>query len=94
MLANATSNLAAANANSGVTSSTILQTDSVSNNDLALVQEVTPRQMGTLTFREPANESLLITPSASEKKTSSMLSDDDYSAASNFDPTSRVSIMS
>lgn len=93
MLANATSNLAAANANSGMMSSTILQTDNVSN-DLALVQEVTPRQMGTLTFREHANESLLITPSASEKKTSSMLSDDDYSAASNFEPTSRVSIMS
>lgn len=90
MLANAVSNAALAT-NMNTSSSSMLQTH---DNDLALVQEVTPRQMGTLTFREPANESLLL-HSASEKKTSSMISDDDISGAqfSNFEPN-RVSLMS
>ena len=50
--------------------------------------------MGTLTYREHASDGLFPqTPSASEKKTSSMLSDDDMSQASNFEPT-RVSTVS
>ena len=63
-----------------------------SSNDLTQVQEVTPRAMGTLTYREPTNENLLFTPSASEKKqTSSMLSDDDIST---FEPNPRTSAIS
>ena len=92
MLANAAAAFGGENSKTQGPINTHLNTDSISN-DLALVQEVTPRQMGPLTFRERENESLLMTPLASEKKTSSMLSDDDISQASNFEPT-RVSTIS
>jgi len=46
-----------------------------------------------ISFREPVEESLLATPSASEKKSmlNSLLSDDENSAASQFEPTNRMS---
>ena len=50
-------------------------------------QEVTPRQMQSMPLHE-VEDSLMMTPSASERKSmlNSLLSDDEQSAASTFEP--------
>ena len=74
------------------TSSVTTSGQDVLNGSLPSVEEVTPRQLeSAANYRQQKDESLLTTPSASEKKLglNSLLSDEE---ASSFEPSGKKSI--